>query len=63
MKYTAPADLFAEERREDRLRDAGREVVRYTWDDALRRPDALAARVRRAFLRAARRRVLALPAQ
>ena len=62
LKYATPADLFAEKRREDRLRDAGFEVVRYTWDEALRRPDALAARVRRAFARSASRRTPASPA-
>jgi len=55
LKYVAAADLFLEKRREDRLRDLGWEVVRYTWDDALRRPELLAARVRRAFLRSVRR--------
>ena len=62
LKYASPADLFLEKRREDRLRELGFEVVRYTWDDALRRPDVLAARVRRAFLRSASRRVPASPA-
>ena len=61
LKYATAADLFAEKRREDRLRDAGWEVVRYTWDDALRRPDALATRVRRAFERS-RSRTRASPA-
>jgi hypothetical protein len=56
VKYASAADLFAEKRREDRLRDAGYEVVRYTWDDALYSPGLLAVRVRRAFERAARRR-------
>ena len=56
LKYRNPADVFEEKRREDRLRDAGYEVVRYTWDEALHRPEVLAARVRRAFDRAARRR-------
>jgi very-short-patch-repair endonuclease len=55
LSYATTADLFAEKRREDRLRDTGFEVVRYTWDEALRRPDALAARVRRALLRSASR--------
>lgn len=55
VKYASSADLFEEKRREDRLRDAGYEVVRYIWDDALHRPELLAARVRRAFERAARR--------
>ena len=62
LKYTTAAALFAEKRREDRLRDAGFEVVRYTWDEALHRPDVLAARVRRAFLRSSSRRAVAFPA-
>ena len=62
LKYVTPADLFAEKLREDRLREAGFEVVRYTWDDALRRPDLLAARVRRAFERSAGRRAPGSPA-
>ena len=61
LKYATSADLFAE-RREDRLRDAGFEVVRYTWDEALHHPAALAARVRRAFERSANRRTGASPA-
>jgi very-short-patch-repair endonuclease len=55
LKYAGAVDLFEEKRREDRLRDAGFEVVRYTWDETLLRPQLLAARVRRAFDRAARR--------
>ena len=53
LKYTSPEALFAEKRREDRLREAGFEVVRYTWDEALRSPALVAARVRAAFARAA----------
>lgn len=56
LKYASAADVWAEKRREDRLRDAGEEVVRYTWGDALRRPELLAARVLQAFTRSARRR-------
>ena len=56
LKYRSPADLFAEKRREDRLREAGFEVVRYTWDEVVRQPEVVAARVRRAFARAATRR-------
>ena len=55
LKYRTPADLFEEKRREDRMRDLGEEVVRYTWEEALRRPQLLAARMRRAFVRSARR--------
>jgi hypothetical protein len=57
LKYAGdPAVLWAEKQREDRLRDAGFEVVRFTWDDALRRPAVLGERVRRAFERARVRR-------
>ena len=54
-KYDDIAVLRAEKQREDVLRDAGFEVVRYVWDDALRRPTVMAARFRTAFLRAGRR--------
>ncbi|MFC7619918.1 type IV toxin-antitoxin system AbiEi family antitoxin domain-containing protein [Microlunatus sp. GCM10028923] len=46
--------IVAEKLREDALRDLGWEVVRLIWSD-LSRPAQLAARVRRAFTRAARR--------
>lgn len=55
VKYRTAADLFEEKRREDRIRDLGEEVVRYTWDEALRRPQVLAARLWRAFERSLRR--------
>jgi hypothetical protein len=42
--------LFAEKLREDALRDAGWQVVRWIWDD-LRRPGLLRERVLRAFAR------------
>jgi hypothetical protein len=54
-KYDDVAVLRAEKQREDALRDQGLEVIRYVWDEALRRPTLMAARFRRAFLRAARR--------
>lgn len=54
-KYTSTLDVRLEKLREDRLRDAGLEVVRYTWDQAWNEPEQLAARVRRAFARARRR--------
>lgn len=54
-KYTDAAVLRAEKLREDRLRDLGLEVVRYTWRDVVRHPDELAERIRRAFARSARR--------
>ena len=56
LKYATAADLFAEKRREDRLREAGFEVVRYTWDEALRTPEVVVTRVLAAFARAAARR-------
>ncbi|MFP5282017.1 MAG: hypothetical protein ACLGIF_01040 [Actinomycetes bacterium] len=52
---TAGDVIFAEKRREDRLRDLGWEVVRWTWED-LRHPQRIAERLHRAFERAARRR-------
>jgi len=51
---TAGDVIFAEKRREDRLRDLGWEVVRWTWED-LRHPERIAERLHRAFARAARR--------
>ncbi len=47
-----PRRLYAEKRREDRLRDAGFEVFRFTWREALRTPEVLGERARRAFARA-----------
>jgi hypothetical protein len=49
------AVLRAEKLREDRLRDAGWEVFRFTWDEAVRRPAVVEWRARRAFARAAAR--------
>ena len=51
VKYSAPGDLFAEKLREDRLRDAGYQVVRYTWDEAVNRPAVVVARFLRALER------------
>ena len=46
-----PGDaVFAEKQREDAIRDAGWEVVRWTWKD-LSNPDVIGARIRRAFRR------------
>ena len=50
-KYDDFSVLRAEKLREDGLRERGEQVVRYGWDEALRRPAVLAARFRRAFLR------------
>jgi len=46
--------LYDEKRREDRLRAAGFEVVRFGWSDILGRPAWVAACVRAAFARSAR---------
>lgn len=55
-RYEVPPDqvVLAEKLREDRLRDAGWTVVRYTWPLALHDPEQLVDRVRRGFVRAAR---------
>ncbi|WP_134772025.1 type IV toxin-antitoxin system AbiEi family antitoxin domain-containing protein [Ornithinimicrobium flavum] len=47
LKYSDPAALFAEKRREDRIREMGYEVVRLTWADL-----AHPARVRQMILAA-----------
>jgi hypothetical protein len=47
--------LRSEKLREDRLREAGFEFFRFTWDEALHQPDLIAVRARRAFARAAAR--------
>lgn len=49
------AALRAEKVREDRLREAGWEVFRFTWHEAVHRPAVIDARARRAFARAAGR--------
>jgi hypothetical protein len=49
-----PGDVvFVEKRREDALRDLGRQVARWTWDE-LEPFDAAADRIRRAFARGLR---------
>ena len=54
-KYQDRADLIAEKIREDRLRAEGWIVVRWTWDEILRTPHVVIARIRRAMKAAARR--------
>lgn len=49
MKYLTRDDLLAEKAREDRLREQGFRVVRWTWDEIMRRPDDVADRIRRAM--------------
>lgn len=55
LKYRDPRDLYLEKRREDDLRDAGLEVFRFGWYDALHRPERLRERALQAFARARRR--------
>ena len=47
-KYTRRDDLIDEKRREDRMRAQGWIVVRWTWQEILTTPEAVAARIRRA---------------
>lgn len=56
IKYGDPQALWLEKVREDRLRDGGFEVVRFTWNGLRRFPRRECARVLAAFERAARRR-------
>jgi hypothetical protein len=54
LKYDEPGSLFLEKQREDRMRDMGLAVVRYTWDEAMHRSVIMIARFRRAFERQSR---------
>lgn len=63
VKYRGGADgrpdftvLRAEKIREDALRDAGFEIFRFTWEEAVHRPLLLEQRARRAFARSDLRR-------
>lgn len=51
LKYGGPADVVAEKRREDRLRELGYEVVRIVWAD-LAHPERVLSKIRAAFARA-----------
>lgn len=56
VKYTGQDSdvLWREKRREDRLREAGWEVVRVTWTQLVSAPREVVARIRAAFARAQR---------
>jgi len=54
VKYETPEDLWREKLREDRLRELGYEVVRWTWDEIVNRPEVVVARILRAAERARR---------
>jgi hypothetical protein len=57
VKYrNDPSALWHEKVREDRLRDLGYEVVRFTWDEVVRHPERVVARIRSAFARAQQKR-------
>lgn len=52
----SPSDvLWAEKKREDRLRRLGYAIVRVVWDDILRRPEWVCAQVREKFVEQAKR--------
>ncbi|HLH57633.1 MAG TPA: DUF559 domain-containing protein, partial [Streptosporangiaceae bacterium] len=53
LKYADPGRAVAQLQRDARLRDAGFEVVHFTWDEVTMAPWQVAARVRAAFGRAA----------
>jgi hypothetical protein len=56
LKYSNRQVAVAQLRRDARLRDAGFEIVHFTWDEILRTPDEVVAALRRAFHRGAARR-------
>ncbi len=56
-----PDRLWQEKLREERLRDAGYEVVRLTWQQVTHEPAEVAARVRAAFARSTRSAPRAAP--
>jgi hypothetical protein len=53
LKYADPARAIAQLRRDALLREAGFQVVHFTWDDVTRSPDRVAASLRAAFRRGA----------
>jgi very-short-patch-repair endonuclease len=55
MKYDDPSRAMAQLRRDKRLREAGYEVVHFTWGDITARPAEVAASIRAAFRAAARK--------
>jgi hypothetical protein len=53
VKYKSPALAIAQLRRDRELREAGFEVVHFTWDEIVRTPRQVAAALRAAFRRGA----------
>ena len=52
IKYADPSRAMAQLERDKRLREAGFEVVHFTWQEITRMPDEVAASIRVAFRRA-----------
>ena len=52
LKYADPSRAMAQLERDKRLREAGFEVVHFTWQEITRTPDEVAASIRAAFRRA-----------
>jgi hypothetical protein len=57
VKYVAATrdELWREKRRQERLENAGFEVVRVAWAELVRHPEQVAVRIRAAFARSGRR--------
>jgi predicted transcriptional regulator of viral defense system len=51
VKYSGPSRAIAQLQRDARLREAGFEVVHFTWDEIIRVPGQVAASIRAAFRR------------
>lgn len=62
IKYTRPAQAMAQLNRDARLRDAGFEVVHFTWPEITRVPAQVVAAIRTAFRRNQRNAVPLHPA-
>jgi hypothetical protein len=56
VKYASPGRAIAQLDRDARLRDAGFEVVHFTWQEIMITPWQVATRIRAAFIRGTRRR-------
>ena len=54
LKYNGRDDAIAELRRDRLLREAGHEVVHFTWKELFTEPAGVASRIREAFARAIR---------
>jgi hypothetical protein len=54
VKYSDPARAIAQLDRDKQLRQAGFEVVHFTWNEIVRAPRRVAAEIREAFARGAR---------